>query len=59
MWQPDLPPQLLQKAGLPESRTYVAPSDRLSGAALREVVKRYCVLSTGWFELRRLPERDD
>ena len=45
----------LQQAGLGAPRTFVAPYDKLSRAALREVAKRFDVLSTGWFELRRLP----
>jgi hypothetical protein len=45
----------LQQAGLGAPRTFVAPYDKLSRAALCEVAKRFEVLSTGWFELRRLP----
>src|SRR5215471_10129744 len=47
--------QLLMQAGLPRPQTFVAPYDKLSRAGLREVSKRFRVLSTGWFELRRLP----
>ena len=47
--------ELLVEAGFPAPRTFVAPYDRLSGAALREATKRFRVVSTGWFELRRLP----
>jgi len=47
--------QLLKDAGFPESQTFVAPYDKLSRISLREVAKRFRVLSTGWFELRRLP----
>jgi hypothetical protein len=47
--------RLLQEAGFKKPQTFVAPYDRLSGVALREVAQRYRVLSTGWFELRRLP----
>lgn len=49
--------KLLQEAGFPRPETFVAPYDRLSRAGLREVVARFRVFSTGWFELRRLPTR--
>jgi hypothetical protein len=45
----------LEEAGLGAPRTFVAPYDKLSCAALREVANRFRVLSTGWYELRRLP----
>jgi hypothetical protein len=47
--------RLLMDAGFPRPQTFVAPHDKLSRASYREVVKRFRVLSTGWFELRRLP----
>ena len=47
--------RLLVEAGFPEPKTFVAPYDRLSRVSLREVAKRFRVLSTGWFEWRRLP----
>src|SRR5262245_43809377 len=47
----------LMEAGFPRPETFVAPYDRLSRAALAEVAKRFPILSTGWFELRRLPVR--
>jgi hypothetical protein len=47
--------RLLEEAGFPKPKTFVAPYDRLSRTSLREVVKRFRVLSTGWFEWRRLP----
>jgi hypothetical protein len=43
------------EAGFPEPQTFVAPYDKLSRASLRAVSQRFRVLSTGWFELRRLP----
>ena len=46
---------LLLQAGFPPPRTFVAPHDRFSPASLLEVARHYQVLSTGWFELRRLP----
>lgn len=45
----------LVAAGFPAPQTFVAPYDRLSRPALRAVAARYRVLSTGWFEWRRLP----
>jgi uncharacterized protein DUF2334 len=47
--------RLLQDAGFPRPQTFVAPYDRFSNVSLREAVKRYGVISTGWFEWRRLP----
>jgi hypothetical protein len=47
--------QVLVEAGLSEPKTFVAPYDKLSRASLIEVAARFRVLSTGWFELRRLP----
>src|SRR5512133_419249 len=45
----------LEEAGFQASRIFVAPYDRLSRGALREVAARFRVLSTGWFEFGRLP----
>jgi hypothetical protein len=47
--------RLLVEAGFPNPRTFVAPYDKLSRTSLCEVAKRFQVLSTGWFEWRRLP----
>ena len=47
--------RLLSEAGFPAPQTFVAPYDRLSRVSLQEVARRFAVLSTGWFELRRLP----
>lgn len=47
--------ELLKAAGLGEPKTFVAPYDRLSREGLMEVVKNFSILSTGWFEWRRLP----
>jgi hypothetical protein len=46
---------LLREAGLGQPTTFVAPYDRLSTASLRAASTRFRVISTGWFELRRLP----
>jgi hypothetical protein len=47
--------RLLTEAGFPRPVTFVAPHDKLSRASYREVAKRFQVISSGWFELRRLP----
>ena len=47
--------QLLTGAGFPRPVTFVAPHDKLSRASYREVSKRFPVISSGWFELKRLP----
>jgi hypothetical protein len=46
----------LREAGFPDSGTFVAPYDRLTPESWREVSKRFRVISTGWFERRRLPK---
>src|SRR5215471_7285213 len=45
----------LLEAGFSKPQTFVAPYDKLSRVSLREVASRFRVLSTGWYELRRLP----
>jgi hypothetical protein len=47
--------QLLVEAGFRRPETFVAPYDKLSRGSLLEVARRFRVLSTGWYELRRLP----
>ena len=47
--------EILLKAGFPTPETFIAPHDKISRTSYREVRKRYRVVSTGWFELRRLP----
>lgn len=47
--------RLLEDAGFPPPQTFVAPHDKLSATALQEVASRYRVLSSGWYEFRRLP----
>lgn len=51
----DLGADRLGKAGFDVSRTFVAPYDRFSKPAMREVAGRFEVISTGWFEWRRIP----
>lgn len=45
----------LEKAGLGRSSAFVAPYDRLSRTSLLAAAARFRVISTGWFEWRRLP----
>ena len=45
----------LMDAGFPRPQTFVAPYDKFSRAALREAARRFRVISSGWFELRRVP----
>jgi hypothetical protein len=45
----------LREAGFEDVNTFVAPHDRFSSVAYEEVARRYDIISTGWFELRRLP----
>jgi hypothetical protein len=45
----------LREAGFENVNTFVAPHDRISRVAYEEVARRYSVISTGWFEMRRLP----
>jgi len=47
--------KFLRDAGFPRPVTFVAPHDKLSRASYREVAKRFQVISSGWFELERLP----
>lgn len=47
--------QRLIAAGFPTPHAFVAPYDRFSGASLRAAASHYPVISTGWFEWRRLP----
>lgn len=47
--------QLLLEAGFPPPSAFVAPQDRFSPAALQATARRFNVISTGWFEWKRLP----
>jgi hypothetical protein len=46
---------LLINAGFSTPETFVAPYDRFTRKSLKEVARRFRVISTGWFELGRLP----
>lgn len=47
--------RFLADAGFLAPKAFVAPHDRLSRAAYRKSVAHFRVISTGWFELNRLP----
>jgi hypothetical protein len=47
--------EALGTAGFDAPQTFVAPYDRFSRESLFEAARRFRVISTGWFELRRLP----
>jgi hypothetical protein len=51
----DLGGQRLREAGFTDVNAFVAPHDKLSSIAYEEVAKRFAVISTGWFEWRRVP----
>jgi hypothetical protein len=51
----ELGSQRLQEAGLGPTRTFVAPYDKFSRVSLGEVAGRFQVISSGWYELGRLP----
>lgn len=45
----------LMKAGFGRPSTFVAPYDRLTRTSFEEVAKRFGLISSGWYELKRLP----
>jgi hypothetical protein len=47
--------QRLREAGFTNVRAFVAPHDKFSPAAYEETAKRFPVISSGWFEWRRIP----
>lgn len=47
--------RMLIEAGFARPITFVAPHDRFSRAGYQEVAKCFRIISSGWFELRRLP----
>jgi hypothetical protein len=47
--------KLLTAAGFPRPVAFVAPHDKLSRASYSAVAERFQVISSGWFELERLP----
>jgi hypothetical protein len=47
----------LREAGLRPSVAFVAPHDKFSSVAYLEAARRFRVISSGWFEWRRVPPR--
>lgn len=47
--------QRLQEAGLGRPRSFVAPYDQISKESLSVVAQKFDVVSTGWFELGKVP----
>jgi hypothetical protein len=47
--------RLLLEAGFTPPAAFVAPYDKISRGSYRALVERFRVISTGWFELGRLP----
>jgi len=47
--------EILADAGFSSPETFVAPQDKISVESYRELAARFRVISTGWFEWRRLP----
>jgi hypothetical protein len=47
--------EYLTQAGFAPPKSFVAPHDKFSRAAFRQCADRFDVISTGWFELARLP----
>lgn len=47
--------EFLLEAGFRQPTTFVAPYDQLSRTSYNEVTKRFRVLSTGWYQLNKLP----
>jgi hypothetical protein len=45
----------LLEAGFPRPRAFVAPYDRMTRVSYQEISKRFDLISTGWFELGRMP----
>jgi hypothetical protein len=49
--------KFLKEAGFQSPSTFVAPYDRLSRTSLEQVAERFPIVSTGWYELNRVPRR--
>ena len=47
--------QRLREAGFNDVHAFVAPHDKISRVAYEEIARRFPVISTGWFEWKRLP----
>lgn len=47
----------IREAGLTPASAFVAPHDKFSPVAYEETARRFRVISSGWFEWRRVPRR--
>ncbi|HYE30900.1 MAG TPA: DUF2334 domain-containing protein [Methylomirabilota bacterium] len=45
----------LKQAGLGKPRVFVAPYDKMTRVSIEEIARRFSLVSTGWFEPRRMP----
>lgn len=53
----DLGKERLREAGFQDPTTFVAPQDKMSRVAMREVTKQFPIISTGWYDLGKVPRR--
>ncbi len=51
----ELGAERLREAGFRRVRAFVAPHDKFSPVAYEEAARRFAVISSGWFEWRRVP----
>ena len=49
--------EVLEGLGFPRSNAFVAPNDQYSPRGIREIASQFRIFSTGWFDLRRLPQK--
>jgi len=49
--------EVLEGLGFSRSNAFVAPYDQYSPCGIREIANRFRIFSTGWFDLRRLPQK--
>lgn len=47
--------ELFSKAGFAQPNTFVAPYDKISRVSYQEIIKHFHIISTGYFEMKRLP----
>ncbi|HEX5222064.1 MAG TPA: DUF2334 domain-containing protein [Verrucomicrobiae bacterium] len=49
--------EILESLGFPRANAFVAPYDQYSPGGIREIAGQFRIFSTGWFDLRRLPQK--
>lgn len=47
--------EILIEAGFPRPQTFIAPYDQFSKESLEEVASRFDLISSGWYEMKKLP----